>query len=601
MESQNKEANKGEFEPQARIVLVPPIHEVLSDAKAAENVFDLSEDRNEILIDQVREHQELAEFTHDFINKLSSPGVSLQELMRHGDISANDLAELYVRLSKFMSEPENARVALYLPFEWLPDASFETDDDVLQAATDEFRDTFVRTWWSLLREHDIRAHYNDGDMKLDIDANPDNLPLVIKAAHLLPFILAKGIVTEAEVDYIYNGTNSFVLRQSIDEAMRVYHHRHDKAEAKPINADASPEAIYKYYADQLELIHGEREADASPQRLGWLEKVAYETTVYDMARHLAEDDDVVVRTKDYLMSSEDMLQSIGCVTLGRIAEQTGSLAVRDWAANTLVNYGDIRMKYFSLTARRLYHGGILSEYDLERRGVTLPRLSGELSKNIDLDSDEMEVVGRYIDALQNRPELTEDLYPVVLVGGSRLKGYGDEHSDIDVTILVRPGTDESRRKDLVAAATELLGDKPHEFWLHYDDGRLVVRDIETDDHFVGNDYWVHVLFGGAWVGDSDAIGSIQSQLYPPYFEDKYFGESDMSLQRAYRRRIEDDALLYRLLHRGYAHHYPAYDRLDMPYSELIDGQSVFYDSGYRQLATQLFIEKVFLPTLNKPN
>ena len=78
--------------------------------------------------------------------------------------------------------------------------------------------------------------------------------------------------------------------------------------------------------------------------------------------------------------------------------------------------------------------------------------------------------------------------PVVLIGGSRLKGYGDEHSDVDVTICMRPGADESRRTELLDKVMPLLGgEKPHEFWLEEAGQGLAIRLLDTDDQFVAID------------------------------------------------------------------------------------------------------------------
>ena len=74
---------------------------------------------------------------------------------------------------------------------------------------------------------------------------------------------------------------------------------------------------------------------------------------------------------------------------------------------------------------------------------------------------------------------------VVLIGGSRLKGYGDEHSDVDVTICMRPGADESRRTELLDKVMPLLGgEKPHEFWLEEAGQGLAIRLLYLGCHGV---------------------------------------------------------------------------------------------------------------------
>ena len=592
MSNLENQYSAGEAERQPRFVLRPPLHEVLSSPALTDDVFRFDEPRRKALQEQVRLRSELAEFTNGFISKLPSPTMELQDALTLGHISAAELAELYARMSELLRDETATRVVLYMPFEWLPGNDANPDDEALRCVTDEFREAYVDAWWSLLREHDARAHYDDGDMRLDVDTNPDSLPQVIKAAHLIPFLLNKGVISEPDVAYIYGGTNSDVLRGSIDDAMTVYSHRNDSpidVQNEPI---LTPEALHAYHADQLAYVHKERHAEASPQRLEWLQKVAFETTVQTMATRLD-----LESAGEYMNSLDELEQSTGCIALGRIAQTTIDSNERQRAISLLLDRGSTSMKYYSMTLRRLSRNKFVSETDLASRGVGVPKLHGDLSRNLDISSGEMKTVYDFSQAIQNDPQLRQLVYPVVLVGGSRLKGYGDEHSDVDVTICMRPEADESRRAELLDRVVPLLGgDKPHELWLEEVDTELAVRLLDVHDQFVGNDHWVHTLFGSAWVGDEATIRDMQSRLFPRYLAEQQYGETNMPLQPAYRKRIEKDVLLYRLLHRGYAHQFPVPEQ-DFPYAELIDGNGVFYDSGYRQLATQLFIEKVFVPTV----
>ena len=592
MSNLENQYSAGEAERQPRFVLRPPLHEVLSSPALADDAFMFDEPQRKALQEQVRLRSELAGFTNGFISQLPSPTMELQEAMTLGYISAADLAELYARMSELLRDETATRVVLYMPFEWLPGNDANPDDEALRCATDEFREAYVDAWWSLLREHDARVHYDDGDMRLDVDKNPDELPQVIKAAHLIPFLLKKGIISESDVTYIYDGTNSDVLRGSIDDAMTVYSHRNDQRVDAQTQMPTAPEELHAYHADQLRYMHEERDAGASPQRLEWLQKVAFETTVKAMSVHLD-----LEGASEYMNSLDELEQSTGCVALGRIAETAIDSDERQHAISLLLDRGSTSMKYYSMTLRRLARVQLVKGADLAVRGIAVPRLHGDLSRNLDIGSREMKVLCDFTQAVRDDTELRQQLYPVVLIGGSRLKGYGDEHSDVDVTICMRPGADESRRTELLDKVMPLLGgEKPHEFWLEEAGQGLAIRLLDTDDQFVGNDHWVHTLFGSAWVGDEATIRDMRSRLLPRYFAEQQYGETNMPLQPAYRKRIEKDVLLYRLLHRGYAHQFPVQGQ-NIPYAELIDGNGVFYDSGYRQLATQLFIEKVFVPTV----
>ncbi len=61
------------------------------------------------------------------------------------------------------------------------------------------------------------------------------------------------------------------------------------------------------------------------------------------------------------------------------------------------------------------------------------------------------------------------------------------------------------------------------------------------------------------------------------------------------QEIERDLLQYRLMHKGYAHARPEVSSFNSEHSSDIDSNSSFWDAGYRQVASQLFVNKVFLP------
>lgn len=584
-----------ECEHQPRHTLLPSVQELLLRADLVGKSFKLSRQQREDLVAQVDNRANLAAYVDGVIDKLPSPRMTLQESVTQEVLTAAELAELYARLSECLMDPEMGRLALYLPFEWLPDLRMRSTDESLQATTETFADAYVNAWWAQLAVVDARAHYMDGDTRSDIDLHTENLPRVVKAAHLLPFLLDKGLVTTRDVDYIYKGTNSQVLRASIDEAMSVWWHWGESV-VDPTHPEVTDISVHEYHEAQSARMRDEREATATEHRFEWLENVAYETTAWHMAMRLAAQQEVVDRAEAFLDADDELLQSVGVLALGRIVELSGEQS--DRALARLLNYHGDKSCHYGTVLRRLYHGGIVSQHELRLRGITTPQLSGELSHNLDMSSADMAPAFAYIEAVRNDPELARSLYPVVLVGGSRLKGYGDERSDFDFTVCVRPGADVAMRDELMTRVQRMLGGtKPNEIWLEAQDDYLRVSDLDVDDVYVANDYWVHLLFGAAWIGDEAEIHDIQAGLYPPYFTDKCIAGGEISLHAAYLNRLEQDVLLYRLLHRGYARHYPAGDGLRMPMAERIDGDSVFYDSGYRQLATRLFVEKVFLPKL----
>lgn len=159
----------------------------------------------------------------------------------------------------------------------------------------------------------------------------------------------------------------------------------------------------------------------------------------------------------------------------------------------------------------------------------------------------------------NLPALTNDLEKIqtklepreiVLVGGSRLKGYGVAGSDLDVFNLERLGIN-----------TEMYAGSPHA---------------------------AHLYFNSIWIGGDRVTNLLEVAA------DKtkaYYGAPN---RRMSIERLESDLLQYRLLHKGYQRFTGSCNSLAKGYPNL-DGDCPFYDEDYRRIATELFVKYVFIP------
>lgn len=92
----------------------------------------------------------------------------------------------YSGAASLLSMPENARLALYLPLEELEEAPVY------------FRKSYLKAWLLCLSQADVRENFNLGD-SLEIAARDENFPYVVKAAHLIPWLLKYKYLNEAEV------------------------------------------------------------------------------------------------------------------------------------------------------------------------------------------------------------------------------------------------------------------------------------------------------------------------------------------------------------------------------------------------------------------
>lgn len=254
------------------------------------------------------------------------------------------------------------------------------------------------------------------------------------------------------------------------------------------------------------------------------------------------------------------------------------------------------------TFRRLYHLKIIDDKQFAKLNIALPKLAGPFSENLNLIKEEIRDIQEMTVLIERDPELSQYIYPIVLVFGSRLKGYGKENADIDLVIFVRLGIsfgDREKLRELLEKTfkQERVRDRIVEFWLEGREGIIQVHDFSETDVWLGESYWTHVLFGSAWIGDEKTIYELLEKLLVPYPYDTGKTVHGLNARDLYLEEIEGDSLQYRLMHNGYERFFPQYGGINTPHADKIDGKSMFYDSGYRQLATKLFVSRVFLPKI----
>lgn len=166
-------------------------------------------------------------------------------------------------------------------------------------------------------------------------------------------------------------------------------------------------------------------------------------------------------------------------------------------------------------------------------------LEGPFSPNLKLMEGRLE---------QIRANLAPD--EIVLIGGSRLKGYGTVDSDLDIWSL---------------------------------------RDLENDRIlYPGSLHSIHIFFNSAWIGGKNVTD------VPRIAKEKiasYIGVAD---HRMLLERLESDLLQYRLLHKGFSTFIGKRSLMTSPYPEM-DGDCPFYDDEYRRIATMLYVKYVLIP------
>lgn len=232
----------------------------------------------------------------------------------------------------------------------------------------------------------------------------------------------------------------------------------------------------------------------------------------------------------------------------------------------------------------------------------LPRFNTPFSEWRAEVNDDIKEVMPLIRVIESDPELAKYLYPVVILFGSRIKGYGAANANLDVAVFVKPDTPMEQRTQMQGLLKRILtGEKIQgkalEFWLAKKGNDLYVRDFPNQDISLGDSTLVYVLFQGVWCGNDVSIRELHGNLLTGYLysREKKTGERDS--RSIWLEEMERDTLQYRLMHRGYARFFPEQGGVRTAHSDRIDSRSMFWDLGYRRLGTKLFATKVFLPQL----
>lgn len=506
---EQEKTNPSEQAEKKIVSAAAPAIESLFDPVAREKNWGSSFAHNEVLIEQINDRQKLVNAVESLIKKLPNPDMSLQEALEKNVIDENEVIDILSSISSTLESGLNyERFVLYLPFGFLPDISWRPESLKLQSEIEHFRSAYMKAWNNLLFSHDVRANFVDGDV-LEVELREDGLTRVVKAAHLIPFLVQKGFMQTDEVLALLDTTKDSVLKQNIGEALFVI------ADLGLITEEKIPDGLsIEKTTDKVSVV--------TDRRKKWLE----EKEKQKMTAPLTE-------------------PRIG-------AEKLGSSPIKNFR-----------------------------EMESEAREI----------KDI-------------VTQIQNDERLSKLFYPVVILSGSRLKGYGEPQSDIDFGVFVKPSVDANNRADVTKAIREVFSgiknaSDPVEFWLEENDGQLSVKNWAEPNPLLGENFQVQLLLGAVWEGNGEAVQDLREKLLTPYFYQTDTKIHNQDARKMYLGELERDTLQYRLMHKGYERFFPKTGGIKTAHSDYIDGQSIFWDSGYRQLATKLFAQRIFLPQLLK--
>lgn len=565
--------------------------------------------------------------------------VSIPEHVSNGTLGENLVIDLYNDLHSFLvSDPYNKRLVLYMPFELLPDTTWIPSSLELEMAVEHFVNAYLEKWNVLLTVYDIRANFVDGNL-IDQEHQAGNSPRVSKAAHLIPHLVSKGILSvQNDVFRIFEAHTNPTLRSSIADAIEElgemqllssddisYMKTSDdrllqllailattpKKPETQKNLGASLEDICACIIRDIEKLVESTYPNGtvkSESRLVWEQKqhIAetleyYSTELYESIQTGSICTDGVLELMRY--NASPYCVSAGIIGLGKLFNSfTGDdLETALVLAQHMLHVFEaiyptgtpVVQDVIEVTYNQLYNLGLLKESHVDWARFYPKRLEERMTlENLGIQSEKARIE-KFISEGIAKGELQTYIFPIVVLYGSRVKGYAAATADSDIAVFIKPNIPFAKRahiQDLLCTELEKYGlpKQVLEFWLTQQDDELKIQDFDLEETFLGESTFTQVLFHGLWIGEHKIMSMVSQNLIPYYFAGNPY-------RSTWLEELERNTLQYRLMHRGYNRYYSPQDRTRP--SHYIDGHSTFWDSGYRILATKLFIEKVYVPRM----
>lgn len=549
---------------------------------------------------RLREYISERQALHSLLKEVfdqSKPGKPLQ-------IDDETAQKLMESLSDFILRDENnGRILLYLPFELLPDLTDTKRESAERVESElKFGTVYRDAWIRLLHEFEPRASFSNGDVLEPGLGDPE---MISKAGHLIPEILPKGIISVEDIVALLDIMTDPRALKPLAEGVTV-------ARAKGLINDDDWETISDRIDRRLPQIklgpalYDESSFDSmSPARTEWLQRVDHQRHIESQAQGISKV--ILVGGLEALDMSIDFENTSYWVPVlhGIFSSAHHSRIARDTKLffSRMLETGNPQIESVMIEGlSRWMHVGIVDSAYISDLGVRIPDLASSQPVDVHAISEDLNFLSDAAKKINEDPELSQALYPTFLVFGSRMKGYAHHNSDYDGAIFFRPHVlpDERERilSRLATVAPEIAKiDSLLEYWMHQENDELTFIQHEDNPSALGFDQ-VHFFLGGAWISHGSEYAHIQRDILEQYLDLSRYRENQESVRTAFLGRLELDVLQYRLMHSGYHRFYPTRNAQETEHDAFIDGQSAFWDAGYRRVATQLFLSRVFLPNLS---
>lgn len=607
--------------------------------------------QNPALLEQALERRKLYERMGEIFDQVTDVRMDFDDAVDKGLVSRECVDHLYSGLSDFINkDPNNSRILLYLPSQLLPDVRRVGASDQAKGFARVCRDSWIR----LLFYSEARANYVDGDVLEPQIGKPERIR---KAGHLTADLIAKGIVDQKDVVKLIQISNENELLRSLMEGAIVAREKGlidddlwmevcDISGTKRVMLDVLQKGSWSVEDIQREVVAGEGKswldivAKKLQRKLFAIEMKYREGGSYDLSfskkrlrwekgvKRNEAIDNVCEMTSEKLLkreveigdlrkltaeSEEEAVKIMGLRTVVRVAEKIaiddkGSAEVfakENWELfDGLWNTGSPEVKEAVVAAvSRLWHLGVIGQDFFERYGITLPDFS--LPFPIDLRKlmeGDGKVLANATVKMSEDDYLSKYIFPVILLCGSKVKGYNGMKADSDVVIFFRPGVDFDRKEEVLKRIGVVVPeiDDPEallQYWVTEGDAKLGLAVTPDNIRYALGPEDGNFMMEGVWIGKGEDIKRISCDIFEKYFDLRRFGEQKGQAREELLIQIEESVLQYRLMHKGYRKYYPNLRGDGSQHSGLIDWNSDYWDPGYRRVASQLFLARVFLPDL----
>jgi predicted nucleotidyltransferase len=579
---------------------------------------------NPELIKESMERKELLESLENIFFKIPTL-TNIEDALDQNLITIEEIEKFYISIVELIEKDKNSqRLLLYFPFELLPNEKYEK--------LIFFKNFYKSNWKELLNEIDLRENFNTGDV---LEQNLRNSPLagVSKAAHLIPFLIEKNILSTTELLDLLKKEKSSITTDGMLDTLRILTEkgylkeeelkkiedsndvnikntikliRYDLKEERLEKNDIITEKNIESLGEVFNLMNVEinniksnilNKEQLTQERTNWLtntekERIInrYSEMIYQNFSNSGEIENVL---KNEDLKEENLISIIKAIEkniinsnqkddyinlLNKLKSEQNNV-IKDQIFNTLNRLKSINMD-----------GGILNETEINK-------IKNDKEKEIELK------MVNILSEIKNNNILSKNVYPITLLYGSHVKGYDKETSDLDIGVFMKENSDLTNQTEIEESFKHILNKlningSVIEFLLKKENDSIFITNYENLAENLEASTITSPLTG-TWYGDKKSIETLQKQLIPEYLYSENKKIKNVDARKIWLKDLERNLIQYRLMHKGYIERNIEQGGINSIYKDEIDGESMFYDSGFRRLATKIYLEKIFLPQLKK--